>query len=417
VRRDRSVDVLVVGGGPAGLATAAELARRGAGQVEVLDREPRAGGIPLFCHHTGFGLRDLHRSLSGPAYAERLVDAAVAAGVHVRPGVGVTGWDGTALLTTSPGGLDRVSAGVVVLATGARERPRSARWIPGDRPAGVLTTGQLQRTVYEHGLPVGSRAVVVGAEHVSFSAVVTLRHAGVRVVAMTTERSRHQSYAAFRVAAAARYRFPLLTGTAVTSVIGRDRVEAVQVQGSDGMTRSIACDTVVLTGSWVAEHELARAAGVPLDPTRTAPLVDTGLRTALPWIVCAGNLAHPVLTADAAALDAHVAAASALRALRLPGRARDAAEPEPVAVVGGGGVARVAPGLVAHDLVAPPRGRVVLWAEVARRRAEVEVRQGGSLLWRSRPVRPLVPDRPYELPAGWVADVGVPGPDVVVSVR
>ena len=236
-RRERSVDVAVVGGGPAGLATAAELSRRGAGRVEVLDREPSAGGIPLFCHHTGFGLRDLHRSLSGPAYAARLVEAAVDAGADVRTGVSVTGWDGGALLTTSPDGLERLTAGVVVLATGARERPRPARWIPGDRPAGVLTTGQLQRTVYEHGLPVGSRAVVVGAEHVSFSAVLTLRHAGAQVVAMTTERGRHQSYAAFRMAAAARYRFPLLTGTRVVGITGRDRVEAVHVVGPDGAAR------------------------------------------------------------------------------------------------------------------------------------------------------------------------------------
>ena len=179
----------------------------------------------------------------------------------------------------------------------------------------------------------------------------------------------------------------------------------------------IACDTVVLTGSWVAEHELARAAGVPLEPSRAAPLVDTGLRTAVAWIVCAGNLAHPVLTADSAALDAPVAAASALQALRMSSRARDAAEPGAVAVVGGEGVARVAPGLVRQDLVVPPRGRVVLWADVARRRPEVEVRQGGGLLWRSRLVRPLVPDRPFDLPAGWVVDVRVPGPEVVVYVR
>ena len=234
---------------------------------------------------------------------------------------------------------------------------------------------------------------------------------------MTTERGRHQSYAAFRLAAAARYRFPLLTGTRVVGITGRDRVEAVHVVGPDGLPGTIPCDTVVLTGSWVGEHELARSAGVPLDPARVAPLVDTGLRTAVPGIVCAGNLAHPVLTADGAALDAPVAAASALAALRVPGRSGAAgAQVAGTAVVAGAGVVRVAPGLVGADLVAPARGRLVVWPDVARRRPEVEVRQGGRLLWRSRLLRPLVPDRPYDLPAGWVGEVAVPGPDVVVAV-
>ncbi len=411
MRRERSVDVLVVGGGPAGLTTATELARLGVERVEVVDRDTELGGIPLFCEHTGFGLRDLRRSLSGPAYAARLVDRAAAAGVDLRPGVCVTGWDGGALLTTSPDGLARVEAGAVVLATGARERPRPARWIPGDRPAGVLTTGQLQRSV-RHGLSVGGSAVVVGAEHVSFSAVLTLRHAGARVVAMTTERGRHQSYAAFRLAAVARYRFPLLTGTRVVRVVGRDRVQAVDVVGPDGVERRLECDVVVLTGDWVGEHELARAAGVGLDPSRTAPLVDTLLRTALPGLVCAGNLVHPVLTADGAALDAPVAAASALAALRTG----SAPAPFPTApLVAGAGLVRVAPGLVA--LAEPPRGSVVVWPDLARRRPELEVRQAGRLLWRGRSVRPLVPDRPYDLPAGWVHDVQAPGPEVVVSVR
>jgi len=376
----------------------------------VVDRDERAGGIPQYCHHTGFGLRDLRRSLSGPAYAARLVDLATAAGVDVRPGVCVTDWDEGALLTTSAAGLERVEAGVVVLATGARERPRPARWIPGDRPAGVLTTGQLQRTVHQHGSPVGTRAVVVGAEHVSFSAVLTLRHAGVAVIAMTTERARHQSYAAFRLAAAARYGFPLLTGTRVVRIVGHEQVEAVDLAGPDGSEQRLACDVVVLTGDWVGEHELARAAGIGLDPSRTAPLVDTTLRTALPHVVCAGNLVHPVLTADAAALDAQVAAASALSALR-----GDTAPPAGAALVAGHGLARVAPGLVART--EPARGRLVAWPDVARRRPEVEVRQGGRLVWRGRSLRPMVPDRPYDVPAGWLRDARPGGPDVVVSVR
>ncbi len=419
MRRDRAVDVVVVGAGPAGLATATELARLGGGRVEVLDREPHPGGIPRFCHHGGFGLRDLRRSMSGPRYAARLVERAVAAGVEVRTGVSVTGWAGPlALETTSPDGLERIEAGVVVLATGARERPRPARWVPGDRPAGVLTTGLLQRTVYEHGLSVGRRAVIVGAEHVSFSAVLTLHHAGTSVAAMVTHLPRHQSYEAFRLAASARYRFPLLTGARVTRILGHGRVEAVELAGPDGGTRLVECDTVVFTGDWVAENELVRMAGVAVDPASTAPVLDTALRTARTGLLCAGNLAHPVLTADAAALDAAAAAASALAALR--SAASGSSEQRAPGSVGfdlGEPLRWMAPGRVGVDLAAPPRGRFVLWSGEHRRRPEVEVRQGGRLLWRVRSVRPMVPGRPFELPAGWLADVHVPGPDPVVTVH
>jgi hypothetical protein len=140
-----------------------------------------------------------------------------------------------------------------------------------------------------------------------------------------------------------------------------------------------------------------------------------------------------VLTADAAALDAQVAASSVLAWLRRPssdaidladadadadaGTGAGAGGADSVAVVAGERVRRVAPGLVGPDLAEPPRGRFVLWADDADRRPELEVRQGGRLLWRSRSLRPLVPDRPYDFSAGWVTDVEVPGPEVTVTLH
>ena len=175
------IDVLVIGSGPAGLTAAAELARRGAGRVVVIEREQEPGGVPRYTDHTGFGLRDLRRVLSGPAYAPRLVDRALAAGAEVRCGTSALGWEDQNTLSVLEPGVPPAPwpATAIVLATGTRERPRSARLVPGDRPAGVLTTGALQQQV-RAGLPVGRRAVVVGAEHVSFSAVLTLAHAGAR---------------------------------------------------------------------------------------------------------------------------------------------------------------------------------------------------------------------------------------------
>jgi thioredoxin reductase len=412
----RSVEVLVVGAGPAGLTTAAALAREGV-DVEVVDREAVPGGVPRHCHHGGFGLRDLRRALTGPAYAGRLVDRAAGAGARLRAGVAVTGWaaggrDGVAVETTSPSGLERVEAAVCVLATGARERPRPARWLAGDRAPGVLTTGELQQAVYDERLPVGTRAVVVGAEHVSYSAVLTLRSAGVRVVAMVTDQRRHETYAAFAWPARLGLRVPLVTGARVERVLGRGRVAAVELRLADGSRREVPCDTVVLTGDWVADHELARLAGAAVEGPARAVVVDESLRTAVPRVLAAGNVAHPVLTADLASADGPVAARQAVAVLR----GERAAPPAWVAVVLGEPLAAVFPQRLS-GAGRPPRGRLVLWPGEAWPRARVEVRQGGRLLYRSRLPAPLVRGRSTTIGASWVAELRVPGPDVVVTAH
>lgn len=187
----REVDVLIVGAGPAGLAAGAELAAATAGRVEILEREQEAGGIPRHCHHGGFGGRldrsayawasaagsaYARRGTTGPDFARRGVAAAVAAGAALRTGVTVTGWAGPRTVeTTGPAGLERITARAVILATGARERPRSARLIPGARPPGVYTTGELQQAVHLYGQRIGTTAVVVGDEPVGHAAVATLR--------------------------------------------------------------------------------------------------------------------------------------------------------------------------------------------------------------------------------------------------
>jgi len=258
--------IVVVGAGPAGLAAAIELRRRGAGEVLVLEREREAGGIPRHAAHQGFGARDLRRLLSGPDYARRYAQLARAAGAEIRTETMVTGWtpDG-ALEVTGPAGREALAPAAVEVATGCRERPRSARLVPGARPAGVMTTGTLQQLVYLHGRQVGTAAVVVGAEHVSFSALETLAHGGARTVAMVTEAPRHQSFAAFRAGAALRHRAPLHTATRLTAIHGRSRVDAVELTGlRDGVRWDVACDTVVFTADWIPDHELAVLAGIAL---------------------------------------------------------------------------------------------------------------------------------------------------------
>jgi thioredoxin reductase len=406
--------VVVVGGGPAGLAAAVELRRRGAGGVVVLDREPEAGGIPRHARHQGFGLRDLRRPLSGPAYARRYVELARSAGVELLTEASVTGWgaDG-ALEITSPGARGRLDAAAVVLATGCRERPRSARLVPGSRPAGVMTTGMLQQLVYLQGLPAGRRALVVGAEHVSFSAIVTLAHGGARTVALTTELAHHQSLAAFRLGALARYRVPVWTRTAVTAIHGRGRVEEVELTSlADGGVRSVACDTVVFTADWIPDHELVVTAGIELDPATRGPSVDAALRTTRPGVFAAGNLLHGAEQADVAALSGRHVAAAVLR--YLPGGAWPARRVE---VRCEPPVGWIAPNAITADDpdARPARGRYMLRAHELLRAPRVEIAQGERRLWSGRLAR-VMPGRSVGLPHGWAARVDLAGGAVVVRL-
>ena len=298
------IDVAIVGAGPAGLSAAIALRQRGAGRVVVFEREPVAGGIPRHTAHVGYGARDQHRLTTGPRYAALLVRRAERAGVEVEVGRSVGSFADGRVTTNGADGPAEISAHSVLLATGVRERPRAARLVPGDRPAGVLTTGSLQQFTTLHHQRVGTRAVVVGAEHVSFSAVLTLAHAGCKVPAMVTPYPRHQTYPLLRLATAGRHRVPIYTGVDIAEIVGRNRVQAVVL--TDG--RRIACDTVVFTGDWIPDHELARNAGLPMLAVAKAPIVDHGWHTEQRGVFAIGNLVHPAETADVCALDGRAVA-------------------------------------------------------------------------------------------------------------
>ena len=414
-----SAGVVVVGAGPAGLSAAIELRRLGAGPVLVADREESPGGVPRHSWHTGYGLRDLRRVMTGPAYARALTSAAVAAGAELRTGTTVTGWtpgpDGSHAVTmTSPGGPETVAAAAVLLATGCRERPRTARLVPGDRPAGVMTTGELQQRVYLGGERLAGRALVVGAEHVSFSAALTLAHAGADVVALVTEHKRQQSYAAFRLGAAVRWRVPVWTSSAVRRIAGRGRLEGCEVADvRTGAARFVPCEVVVFTGDWIPDHELARLAGLAMDAGTRGPAVDATLSTSQTGVFAAGNLVHAAETADIAALSGRHAARHIAALL--------AGEP----AAGGAGATRrpilvtpplqwISPNTIGGSAAPPPLGRFVLRSADFRRGARLEVRQDGRLLARSRPAR-LVPGRPVHLGAGWLGRVDPAGGPVRVG--
>jgi thioredoxin reductase len=408
-----NVDVLIIGAGPAGLSAACELRRLGVGSVLVAEREAEPGGIPRHSWHTGYGLRDLHRVMTGPAYARALADAAVAAGADLRVGTTVTslGADRVATLTSARG-VETVRAAAVLLATGCRERPRTARLVPGDRPAGVMTTGELQQRVYLCGERLPGRAVVAGAEHVSFSAAVTLAHAGARVVALVTEYERQQSYAAFRLGAALRWRVPVWTSTAVRRVVGREGLAGVEVSPvGGGPARFVPCDTLVFSGDWIPDHELARRAGLALDPGTRGPAVDTALETSADGVFAAGNLVHAAETADIAALSGRHAARRIAAVLEGGLAAWPAAARVPVRV--GAPMQWISPNAIRPG-ASPPLRRFVLRSRQFRLLARLEVKQDGRVLGRSGPVR-MIPGRPVHLGAGWLARVDPAGGPVHVA--
>lgn len=326
-----SADVLIVGGGPAGIAAALELKKLGVNKILIVERESESGGIPRMCGHIGFGLGDLYRVMTGPAYARKYRELADRSGIKVHTSTTITGWidamshdlsgEKRVLEFTSPEGLGNIEAKAVLLATGVRERPRSARLVPGHRPQGVFTTGSLQRFVYEHDLPIGKRAVIIGAESVSLSVVLTLRHANVRVLNMITELPHHQLYLPVFLPAKILYadilaHTSILNHKRVSNIFGRQRVEGIEITDLDsGKTQIIECDTIVFTGDWIPENELARRANVETEKPALGPQVDSNFRTSEPGIFAAGNLLRGVETADWAALEGRSAARSMARYL------------------------------------------------------------------------------------------------------
>lgn len=407
------VAVAVVGGGPAGLTAAAALAANVDGEVLVIEREAEIGGIPRHSDHPGYGIRDLKRFISGPAYARRLTASARGAGAVLETEAMVTGWSGTrGLQVTSPRGRRVVEAGAVVLATGARERPRPARLIPGDRPDGVYTTGQLQNLVHLHHAEVGTRAVVIGAELVSWSAVMTLREAGCATVAMTSSYPRAEAYAAFKVPGRALLKGPVLTRSKVVSINGKQRVTAVVVEHLDtGARRTIECDTVITTGDWIPDHELARSGGLRMDEGTRGPLVDAALRTSAPGVFAAGNLLHAVDTADGAALEGRHVARAVKRWLEVP------SEPTAGIRVRVAPPFRwVAPQLVSPGSAGPSRDDLLLWVDEYHRFPKVRATQDSRVIAEKRIAWPAAPGRIFRAPWTLVSGVNPAGGDVTIGL-
>ena len=253
-----SHDVIIVGGGPTGLSAARRLTDLGIRDVVVLEREAEAGGIPRHCGHLGFGWQSHRRLWSGPRFAEELRKSAKGLDVRTATTVIELGKDGQLRVQGSTG-ITEMKAKHVLIATGTRETPRSARFVGGSRPQGVMNTGALQQHVYLYHNKPFEHPVIIGSELVSFSALLTCRHLGIRPVAMIEENPRISAQRPGGLIARFAFGVPVRTSTWLISIEGRKNVEAVEIERR-GKREHITCDGVIFTGHFRPETALFSSA-------------------------------------------------------------------------------------------------------------------------------------------------------------
>ena len=249
-----SHDVIIIGAGPAGLATATRLRELGVNDVVVLEREAKAGGVPRHCGHFGFGWESHRRLMSGPNFIKKILH--VATGIDIRTSTTVLEFTlRGSLRVHSAKGISDMSAKRVVLATGTRETPRSARLIGGNRLLGIMNTGTLQHMVYLKKEKPFSNPVIIGNEWVTFSTLMTCKHASIKPVGIFAEETKLDAPWYFPIGAKLRYGVPVQTKTKLIGIHGNTNVEAVEVERG-AKRQMIVCDGVILTGKFVPEIAL-----------------------------------------------------------------------------------------------------------------------------------------------------------------
>ena len=304
------IDVAVIGAGPAGLAAALGASRRGAKRVLLLDREEEPGGILKQCIHNGFGLQYLSSDLTGPEYADRCWRDLAAADVMYEPLSMITSISPTGRLSAfSPQhGRQEIAPRATVLTTGCRERTRGNLAIPGARPAGVLTAGTAQRLVNINGVMPGRRVVVLGSGDIGLIMARRLVLEGAQVLRVAEILPYAAGLPRNVVQCLHDFDIPLQLGSTVTRIWGAPRIEAVEIIDLEtGAADRVECDLLLLAVGLICENELARSAGVELDPLTGGPRVNDRFQTSQPNIFSAGNSLHVSDLADWVSIEGEAA--------------------------------------------------------------------------------------------------------------
>jgi NADPH-dependent 2,4-dienoyl-CoA reductase/sulfur reductase-like enzyme len=292
-------DVVVVGGGPAGLGAAVEAKKHGAKKVLIIERDRELGGILNQCIHNGFGLHEFKEELTGPEYANRFIKMVEENDIEYMLNTMVLSIEDKNIIALVEKGLIDIEAVAIVLAMGCRERTRGAIDLAGYRPAGVYTAGAAQRFMNMEGYMVGKKVVIYGSGDIGLIMARRMTLEGAKVEAVVEVNPHSSGLTRNIVQCLDDFDIPLLLQHGITYVHGKDRVTGVTISKLDenrnpieGTEKEIECDTVLLSVGLIPENELSSDTGVDLHNTTKGPIVNNKMQTNVDGVFACGNVVH-----------------------------------------------------------------------------------------------------------------------------